>query len=122
MSLTAIKNEDLGDALSGEPEKKTQTIQQRFDQLAELILLNGDDIIRRRLSGEKVDKEETENQEQLQKNLKIMSQTIELMKKHGRVPNDPVSDKTFDKGDMDSILDKVKRKDGTIANINQKLS
>ncbi len=122
MSLSAVKNdmnEGLNDLTTEEGGKK-QSIFDRFDRLAEDILANGDDIMTRRLSGEKVDKEETENQMELMKNLKILGQTIELLKKHGRVPNEERPPDTFD--DMQKILDRVKKKKSSIANINQKIS
>lgn len=122
MSLIAIKD-DLNDALGSgvkESAPKKQTIEQRFDQLAEFILLNADNIMQRRLSGDKVDRSETENQELLQRDLKVMSQTIHLMKKHGRLP-DASHDDTFDEESIKSVLEKVKGKKGSLANINQKI-
>lgn len=100
-------------------ESKKQNLFERYDRLAQDIIANGDDIMRRRLSGEKVDKEETENQEHLVKNLRMMSQTILLLKKTGRLPEEGPSDEF---NDMGKLLERVKSKKNSVAEIVQKLN
>jgi flagellar biosynthesis/type III secretory pathway chaperone len=116
MNMKAIVNNEAAGILE---EKKT--LMERFDQLAQEILINGDDIITRRLSGEKVEKQETDNQVELVRNLKILGQTIQLLKKTGRLSdNGPSGD--FSGEVMGKILDKVRHKKSSIANIVQKVS
>jgi hypothetical protein len=84
------------------------------------IARNADEIIKRRLSGEIVDKSETENQELLMKDLLRMEKAIKHLKKiSGKedLPEGPVSGQH-----QDRALAKVKDIKSSIARIEQKIS
>jgi len=111
MSLAAVKDDELP---AEKPEVKKQSVVDRFDQLAQLIFANADDIMTRRLNGVVVEKQETENQELLMKDLNVYAKTIALLKKHGRFPDTGPSEEF---GDVDKMLERVKAKKSSIGEI-----
>lgn len=100
-------------------EEITESIIQRFDRIAKEILINGEDIITRRLSGEVVDKEEMDNQKELLKTLRVISQTLTIIKKTGRLPGMEDPDE-FGGLIGNKIVDRVKNKKSSVASIIQK--
>lgn len=94
----------------------------RYEYLSKLVAKNADDILKKRLNGEAVTKDDTENQELMAKDLKRMGRAIAELKKSQKVEKAEDIHDTLEEieDDMSKMIDKVKKKKSTVANIVQK--
>ncbi len=111
MSLEAVKEDD-----NKVPEQKKKSAIERFDELSQKIFDNADDIISRKLENKDVKDYEFVNQEDMMKQLNLISKVISLQKKHGRIPDDDSSGHP-----VVSMLGSVKGKKNSVSDIVQKL-
>lgn len=118
----------MNDELNSTNEKQDEALPSveeltmRYEYLSKLVAKNADDILKKRLNGEVVTKDDTENQELMAKDLKRMGKAIAELKKSQKVDRAEEIKDTLDEieDDMSKMIDKVKKKKSTVANIVQK--
>lgn len=117
-------NEELNNIDEGKDELPTlEKLEERYEYLARLVAQNADDILKRRLNGQAVTRDDTENQVLMSKDLKTMGRAIaELKKSVVKKKEEDIKD-TLDEleEDMTKVIEKVKHKKGSIAGIVQKI-
>lgn len=117
-------NDELGNIDEGQEELPSlEKLEERYQYLAKLVAKNSDDILKRRLNGEAVTKDDTDNQGYMAKDLRVMGRAIaELKKSVNNKKQEDIKD-TLDEleDDMSKVIEKVKSKKGSIAGIVQKI-
>lgn len=95
-----------------ELDESGSTLEQRFDNLAQYIIMSAWETIKRvRKKGTKIDQEEEYRQGETLKQFKIISGIYEKLKKNGRIAGKP--NEHFD----EQLLQKIKDKKGSIGDI-----
>lgn len=118
-------NEELNNINDGNDEElpSLEDLELRYTYLSKLVAKNADDILKRRLGGEAVTKDDTENQELMAKDLKRMGKAIAELKKSQKVDKAEDMNNTLSEieHDMSKVVEKVKMKKSSIAGIVQKI-
>lgn len=95
-----------------ESEDSTLTLEERFDVLAQSLIMNAWEIIKRiRKKGERADPDEEYRQNESLRQFKIISGVYASLKKNNRISDKP--NEHFD----EQLLQKIKAKKGSIGDI-----
>ncbi len=118
MSLAAVKD-DMPEE-EKKPDKKKQTILERYERFAADVWENSESLMNRMMQGEKITKDELENQQNMMTTLKSLANTVKIMQKSGMISGEIQPSEEFN--DMGKLMEKVKAKKSSVTDIVQKTS
>ena len=106
------QHDPVQEALNNVTENSEMTIEERFDDLGQVIIANAYAILSRiRETGVKIDPDEEYRQEETVRQFKVIASTMKILRSNGRITNKV--NEHFD----EQLLKKIKDKKGTIGNI-----